>query len=76
MTQSMMMAPMANTKKTLYEILGVSRDANEIDIGLAHESAASSCSAPSAGRDAISIVHQAFEILSIPSGGRPTMRRW
>ena len=24
-------------KKTLYEILGVARDANELDIGLAHE---------------------------------------
>ena len=30
-----MMAPMVGQKKNLYEILGVARDANSLDIGLA-----------------------------------------
>ncbi|MGZ5100775.1 MAG: trypsin-like peptidase domain-containing protein [Usitatibacter sp.] len=63
----MMMTPMANTKKTLYEILGVSRDANEIDIGLAHERRGFELQrAVPQDANAISLVHQAFEILSNP----------
>jgi serine protease Do len=61
------MAPMAAAKKTLYEILGVPRDANDIDIGLAHEKrnfelARDVPPDPSAK----SLVHEAFEVLSNP----------
>ena len=58
---------MAAAKKTLYEILGVPRDANDIDIGLAHEKrefelARSVPPDPSAK----SLVHEAFEVLANP----------
>jgi serine protease Do len=59
-----MMAPMAQTKKTLYEILGVARDANAIDIGLAYErrSAEMQRQAPhDPGAEAL--LHEAFEVL-------------
>jgi serine protease Do len=63
----MMMAPMANTKKTLYEILGVPRDANEIDIGLAHERRGYELQrAVPQDANAVALVRQAFEILSNP----------
>lgn len=61
------MAPMAAAKKTLYEILGVARDANDIDIGLAHERRTLELARevppdPSAR----SLAHEAFEVLSNP----------
>lgn len=63
----MMMAPMANTKKTLYEILGIARDANEIDIGLAHERRGYELQrAVPQDANAAALVRQAFEILSNP----------
>ena len=60
-----MMPSMAFPKKTLYEILGVPRDANESDIGYAHDRRVSELRRilppdPSAQ----ALVQQAFEILS------------
>ena len=58
---------MAPPKKTLYQILGVGRDANPVDIGLAHEMRMAELDRkvppdPSAS----ALVQQAFEILSNP----------
>src|SRR5688572_20317573 len=56
---------MALPKKTLYEILGVPRDADELDIKLAHERRVAEMrreSAPDPSMQAL--VQQAFEILS------------
>ena len=55
---------MAHPKKTLYEILGVPRDANELDIGLAHERRVKEMRRvvpPDPSAEAL--VQQAFEIL-------------
>src|SRR6187402_3565113 len=62
-----MMPSMAFPKKTLYEILGVPRDANESDIGYAHDRRVAELRRivppdPSAQ----ALVQQAFEILSDP----------
>jgi serine protease Do len=59
---------MAPPKKTLYQILGVPRDANPVDIGLAHEMRSAELERrvppdPSAA----ALVQQAFEILSNPA---------
>jgi S1-C subfamily serine protease len=62
-----MMAPMAGTKKNLYQILGVAQDANAIDIGLAYQRRTMELARavpPDPG--AQSFVHQAHEILSNP----------
>ncbi len=62
-----MMAPMAGQKKNLYEILGVARDANALDIGLAYQRRTAELQRavpPDPG--AQSFVHQAHEILSNP----------
>ena len=63
-----MMAPMAQTKKTLYDILGVPRDANDIDIGLAHQrrSAEFQRAVPQ-DPSAEALLHEAFEVLSDPA---------
>ncbi|HUL97436.1 MAG TPA: trypsin-like peptidase domain-containing protein [Usitatibacter sp.] len=56
---------MASAKKTLYEILGVPRDANEIDIGLAHKKRLAElqrASPPDPGAQVL--LHQAMEILA------------
>jgi S1-C subfamily serine protease len=56
---------MANPKKTLYQILGVSPDASAIDIGLAHEKkAAEAARAMPPDPSAVALVQQAYEILS------------
>jgi S1-C subfamily serine protease len=59
------MAPMASSKKSLYEILGIAPDANDIDIALAYERRKQELqrSVPS-DPSALSLVHQAHEILS------------
>jgi S1-C subfamily serine protease len=54
-------------KQSLYEILGVARDANDIDIGLAHDrrrAEAAKRVPPDANE--IALVKQAFEVLSNP----------
>lgn len=65
--QTVMMAPMAQTKKTLYDILGVPRDANAIDIGLAHQrrSAEFQRAVPQ-DPSAEALLHEAYEVLSDP----------
>jgi serine protease Do len=62
-----MMAPMAAQKKSLYDILGLSRDANDIDIGLAYERRKAELQRASPqDASAIALAHQAHEILSNP----------
>lgn len=58
---------MAQPKKTLYQILGVSRDATAVEIGLAHEmrSAEMQRVVPS-DPSGVALVQQAYEILSNP----------
>lgn len=64
----MMMAPMAQTKKTLYDILGIPRDANSIDIGLAHQrrSAEFQRAVPQ-DPGAEALLHEAYEVLNDPA---------
>ena len=63
-----MMAPMAQTKKTLYDILGVPRDANAIDIGLAHQRRAAEFQrAVPQDPSAEALLHEAFEVLNDPA---------
>jgi S1-C subfamily serine protease len=66
--QTVMMAPMAQTKKTLYDILGVPRDANAIDIGLAHQrrSAEFQRAVPQ-DPSAEALLHEAYEVLNDPA---------
>src|SRR5258706_1459886 len=60
-------AAMAQSKKTLYQILGVPRDASQIDIGLAHEMRAAELERRSPpDPSAQALVQQALEILSNP----------
>lgn len=55
---------MAHPKKTLYEILGVPRDANRLDIGLAHERRVKEMQrAVPSDPSAEALVQQAFEVL-------------
>jgi S1-C subfamily serine protease len=62
-----MMAPMAAQKKSLYEILGIARDANSIDIGLAYERRKAELQrAVPQDASAMALAHQAHEILSNP----------
>ena len=61
------MEPMASAKKSLYEILGIDRDANSIDIGLAHDRRREELKKavpPDASAEAL--VQQAYEVLSNP----------
>jgi curved DNA-binding protein CbpA len=65
--QSTMMAPMASPKKNLYEILGVPRDANALDIGLAFRARTSELQrAVPPDPTGQSLLHQAHEILANP----------
>lgn len=59
-----MMAAMAQPKQSLYEILGVPRDANSIDVGLAYERARTAMHRGAPGDEAL--LHEAFEVLSDP----------
>jgi S1-C subfamily serine protease len=59
---------MAAAKKSLYEILGVPRDANDIDIGLAYQKRTAElerASPPQPG--AQSLLHEAHEVLGNPA---------
>ena len=63
-----MMAPMAAQKKSLYEILGVSPDANSIDLGLAYERRKGELQrAVPQDPSAMALLHQAREILANPA---------
>ena len=62
------MAAMAQPKKTLYQILGVSRDASQADIGLAHEMKSAEVQrANPPDANAVSLVNHAREILCNPA---------
>lgn len=62
-----MMAAMAHSKKTLYEILGVPHDANEIDLGLAYEKRTAEMQrAVPPDPSAESLLHEAYEVLNNP----------
>jgi serine protease Do len=65
--QSPIMAAMASPKKSLYEILGVARDANDLDIGLAHQRRVAELqrAVPPDPQGQV-LVHEAFEVLSNP----------
>ncbi|HET7729456.1 MAG TPA: trypsin-like peptidase domain-containing protein [Usitatibacter sp.] len=64
----MMMAPMAQAKKTLYDILGAPRDATPIDIGLAHERRTAEFQrAVPQDPSAEALLHEAYEVLSDPA---------
>lgn len=58
---------MASPKQTLYDILGVPRDANEIDVGLAYERRKAAL-AREAGTDpnALTLLREAYEVLKDP----------
>jgi len=61
------MAPMASSKKSLYEILGIERDASSLDVGLAYErrrDALRKTVPPDPSEEAL--VQQAYEVLSQP----------
>ncbi len=58
---------MASLKKTLYDILGVSRDANAIDIGLAHDQRRAELQrAVPQDPSALALLHEAYEVLNDP----------
>lgn len=61
------MAPMAAEKKNLYQILGIPRDANSIDVGLAYErrKAEQQRAVPHDPNDE-ALVRQAYEVLNNP----------
>jgi S1-C subfamily serine protease len=64
--RGIMMARMA-AKQSLYEILGIDRDANPIDVGIAYErrkAEAAKRVPPDANE--IALVHEAYEVLSNP----------
>ena len=61
------MAPMASPKKNLYEILGVPQDADDLDIGLAHQRRTNELArAVPPDPNAQTLVHEAFGVLSNP----------
>src|SRR6185369_15581077 len=62
------LATMASAKQSLYEILGIGRDANSIDVGLAYErrrAEAAKRVPPDASE--VALVQQAYEVLSDPA---------
>jgi S1-C subfamily serine protease len=61
-----MMAPMASGKRSLYEILGIERDANNIDIGLAYERRRDALAKAASDASETALVQQAYEVLSNP----------
>lgn len=66
-TLSPIMAAMPAPKKTLYEILGVPRDANSIDLGLAFEQRTRELQrAVPPDPSAEALLHEAFEVLNNP----------
>jgi S1-C subfamily serine protease len=63
-----MMTAMAGQKKTLYEILGITQDANSLDIGLAYQRRTAELNrAVPQDPHAMAFVHQAHEVLANPA---------
>jgi S1-C subfamily serine protease len=60
--------PLALKKRTLYDILGVARDAGAIDIGLAYKARMASLQdSPNADPNEINLVHEAYHVLCMPN---------
>jgi hypothetical protein len=67
-----MIVPMATPappkKRTLYDILGVGRDAGAIDIGIAYKARVESLNRdPGADPNEINLVHEAYRVLCLPN---------
>lgn len=61
-------SPSAPRKRTLYDILGVPRDAGAIDIGLAYKARRAALqNSPNADPNEINLVHEAYHVLCLPN---------
>ena len=60
--------PAAPRKRTLYDILGVDRDANAIDIGIAYKAKIQALDRnPGADPNEVNLVHEAYHVLCMPN---------
>ncbi len=60
-------SPAPAKKRTLYDILGVPRDAGAIDIGLAYRARSAALqNSPNADPNEINLVHEAYHVLCMP----------
>jgi S1-C subfamily serine protease len=61
-------APATAKKRTLYDILGVDRDANAIDIGIAYKARLAALDRnPGADPNEVNLVHEAYHVLCMPN---------
>ena len=61
-------APAPARKRTLYDILGVERDANAIDIGIAYKAKIEALNRnPGADPNEVNLVHEAYHVLCMPN---------
>jgi hypothetical protein len=61
-------APAPAKKRTLYDILGVDRDANAIDIGIAYKARIEALQRnPGADPNEVNLVHEAYHVLCMPN---------
>ena len=61
-------APAPGKKRTLYDILGVDRDANAIDIGIAYKARIDALNRnPGADPNEVNLVHEAYHVLCMPN---------
>ncbi len=61
-------APPAPKKRTLYDILGVDRDANAIDIGIAYRARLDALNRnPGADPNEVNLLHEAYHVLCMPN---------
>jgi len=60
--------PAPARKRTLYDILGVERDAGAIDIGLAYKAKIAALERnPGADPNEVNLVHEAYHVLCMPN---------
>ena len=60
--------PPAARKRTLYDILGVEKDANAIDIGIAYKKKLAALDRdPGADPNEANLVHEAYHVLCMPN---------
>lgn len=61
-------SPSPAKKRTLYDILGVGRDANAIDIGIAYKARIAALERnPGADPNEVNLVHEAYHVLCMPN---------
>lgn len=61
-------APATPKKRTLYDILGVEKDANAIDIGIAYKAKIQALDRnPGADPNEVNLVHEAYHVLCLPN---------